>query len=172
MSMSRTRNTRGRRGPARRKRAAEWFDTNFLDLQLASNTNTGTSLTVNIEDDEKKGLTIVRLIINLSYRTTTVGVGQRIAVGVCLLNDDAVAAAAIPDPETDDEKAGWMFRDGLHVINNAAADGASMGHIKVDIRSARKFPDEDFDMFIIQETGPAATNVQVNGIIRLLALKS
>ena len=91
------RNYRRRRssGP---KRMPVWFD-NIVDQTLAGNGTLIFNLDNNIVQSVKKGLTIVRIIIDLLVMAQGTGTGGTLSAGICMVHGDARVGAAVPNPE-------------------------------------------------------------------------
>ena len=82
------------------RRAVEWFD-NIINETLTSSDQQIEDLTDQMADSEKKGATIVRLIIDITCVLTTAGTGGLIRLAIGMVDNDALAAGAVP--EADDE---------------------------------------------------------------------
>ena len=84
-----------------------------------------------------QGITVVRLILRVTGTPTTLGASANFTFGVVMVNLDAIAAGAFPDPAGVDEVP-WMVRDRLFMIRDADAGPQSV-MASYDIRSMRKY---------------------------------
>ncbi len=150
------------------RRAVEWFDTIF-DQTLPVSTNTVIVLSNGIVDDEKKGMTLIRTLVDLKFTPTTADTATRLSVGFFFIEADALAAPALPDPATADEQPGWFYR-WAHVCN-IDSTSVSRDRAVADIKAMRKFRAEDYDIVMVAETGAGAP-IAVSGLIRLLVKKA
>ena len=172
--MTTSRRGRGRGQPAARRmplqrRTSEWFDT-VLNAQIPSSGELRLNLLSQVAEDDIKGLTVTRLIPDFWVTPVAAGGLGRVGAGITLVSDEAVAAVAFPDPTVADDQPGWMWRQNFIVMSDAA--GVKGTHIKADLRGQRKMPSEDMNMYLIVTAGVLIQTVDVNGMVRLLALKA
>ena len=119
-------------------------------------------------DSIKKGLTIVRTIIDISLTALTANTGVLVACGLVLVEGDAFGASVFPDPLTDDEQPGWLFRTHRRVESESTS--VARQFIQEDIKARRTMRGEDAEFLMIWESG-AGANVRIAGMIRVLAMK-
>ena len=161
----------GRRNIAARRRQTEWFDTHF-NLQLAVNTLTFSSLTQPL-DDEKKGMTLLRTLADLTFEVETVAAAQTVAFGMLLVTDEAVASVAVPGPQDVNDQPGWLFRHNFVLRTSVIGDGGAIRTFTRDLRGKRKYLGADQVWVIAFETGgTGGATVRVGGVIRQLMAKA
>ena len=171
MTTSRKR-TRGRTGyRSGPRRAVEWFDT-FINETTSSGTQDNQDLTSGIVADERKGMTLVRTIIDLTCLLSAVGTGGLVHMGIFELQSDAAGALALPDVNDSDE-AGWIWRVGPRVISATNLNDVSMNsRFIADLRGQRKLTSEDHGLHFIFNAGTLTSDVNTDGLIRLLFKKA
>ena len=140
--------TQSRRRPVRRgrrfggaRRAFEWAD-ELLDFTLASGGQNTVTLMPGVPDDEFKGLTVARLIIDLSAVLIAAGTGGMLGLGIMVVTLEALVALAVPDADEAGDQAGWMWRSMQPVHTDSPNDRAQATRFVADIRSMRKLPGE------------------------------
>ena len=148
-----------------------WDDT-IIDSSLASGAQDSESLLAGIPEDEIKGLTITRLIIDLYLIQLTAGTGASFAGGIYVVEEDAFAAAAMADPGVPADDAGWMWRVlVVPVVTSSVNDSSQFAHLSYDLRAQRKIPGEDYTLvFVLQNLG--GTTFNVDGTIRTLCKRA
>ena len=166
---------RGRRSGFRRssspRRAREWFDT-IVNTTVSSAGQAVVQLGQDILDDEKKGMTIVRLIIDLVYQLSAVGTGGVVSSGICLVTDDAFGASVLPEADVSSDKPGWWYRSVKTVYSATLNDRAQATNVQYDLKIGRKLPGEDVAISMIFDASALSSDVNIDGLVRLLALKS
>ena len=105
---------RYRRGQNRRRRQGVWRDA-IVNMSIATGGQSFTDLTGALTQFQKQGLTLVRTIIGLTVRVQTLGAvvgSQQIGLGIGLIDEDALAASALPEVLTqgDFPVKGWIWR--------------------------------------------------------------
>ena len=160
--------TQSRRGSGPR-RATEWFDTVFNQI-LPESTNTAISLSTNILDDEKKGMTVIRMLIDLQFFALSVNTKALLSGGIYIVESDALAVLALSDPSHADEQPGWTWR--WSTVLSSDSTSISRQHVTADVHSMRKFPGEDTDLISVWELGAITNGAQITGIIRVLCKKA
>jgi len=120
-------------------------------------------MTVNLAVDERKDATVTRIIADLQLTLTGSGTTGAMSFGMCILNLDAIAALAIPDPEIESDHPGWLWRTELNIreIDNPA------WQLHLDLRSQRRFRDDDEMLSLIMSYVGTGTGV-VKGWTRTL----
>ncbi len=164
----------GLNGVRSARRTTAWEDT-FVAQSLANNARLDQDLLVNVSDADKRGMTVVRILVHL-YFTSTAGTPvdgiQKLSMGIQLSSEDAFAANAVPDPNnvTEYPIGGWLYRDVVVVAE--AASGIHINppaEIRLDLRSQRKL-DRSEMMYSVENNALGGTNfsVDANGFIRVL----
>ena len=99
------------RFPRRTKRGREWFPSIVNLIGIASSGGQANHiLDTGMVLDEKKDSTIVRMLIDLSVSPNSSTVPLTFAMGITMMNADAHAAGALPEPgQADVEDADWMW---------------------------------------------------------------
>ena len=152
------------------RRATEWFDTLVGPTTFGASTQSRFLLDDNVLSDEKKGMTIARMILDLTFQAATVNVTGILDFGICFIEGDAEAALIFPDPNIDDEQPGWWYRNRI-VLQSVTAEAAGAVHLFKDLKTRRKYDGEDIRVGMIFNVG-SATGVEIAGLMRLLALKA
>ena len=175
MTTSRAGARRGSRGMPQRsrgqKRELVWQD-RLVNLAMAQNATQTLDLTLNLANDERKGMTLVRTIISLDFNSRTAGAGNHIRMGIYKADGDAMAALALPDPGTETDNPGWIFRDSLFLSTTAANDGSQGRQIHADVRAQRKLLAESDVVAMIFETAGVAITIDIDGLVRTLWKRS
>ena len=165
--------TRRRRAPARTRgprRPVQWFD-EIVSEVLASSDQQVDELSVDIVDNDKKGMTIVRTIVQLGANLTAAGSGGQLSVGLAMVNDDALAALTLPDADTIDEP-GWLYRGVKSVFTSVVNDHSQETRFDLDLKGRRKFTGTDMNFCLILDTGTiSGGSINVNGRVRFLVMK-
>ncbi len=145
-----------------------WEDTR-IDKSLAPGNDTQDSLVGGIPEDEIKGMTLTRLLMNLTLTATTAGTGSRYAAGIYLAEEDAFAAGAVADPEQEGDDPGWVWRVfQIPIFSSDPNDYAQTRHFILDLRAQRKFPGEDTALILTQTNEGGVSTINSDGIIRCL----
>ena len=171
MTTSRTKG--GRRGANRRgpRRAVEWFDFE-INSALVQGSQSVVNLTANLQDDEKKGMTLVRTIVDLELAAQATGTGGKLSMGIVMVSDDSLAAGAVPDPEDNIDKPGWLWKSLRSFFTSTINDHAQATVVQHDLRGMRKFPASGADLVLIMTNFAGTVTVNVDGLIRMLWMKS
>ena len=134
----------------------------IIDLSASSGNEDSVDLLANLAEDERKGATVTRVIMDLRYTLAGIGSVQDISIGLTLVNDDALASGALPDPQAETDQPGWLWRT-THEIAEPDNPNLRQHH---DLRAQRKMEEEETLVLIIFV---AAVNVMtVHGMSRVL----
>ena len=123
-------------------RRTTWEDTAFA-VGIATGAQQLTALDGVLSQADAQGLTLTRMIIDLSCFSSTVagawGV-QRLALGVGIASREALAASAVPDPNTDTEEPprGWVWKTTVAIAQNGIGTPVVTARIMVDNRAKRR----------------------------------
>ena len=110
----------GRRNSARR--GVFWSDV-LIDTSVSSVTQISVELTANLTEQELiKGMTLIRTIMHLSFALSAAGAGGNIVLGIAMIERDAGAAGALPDPISMSDQLGWLWRDQISVFSSSTND--------------------------------------------------
>ena len=155
-------------------RRTAWEDTLF-DSTVLSGGAASPTLMVGLTRDESRGLTITRMIGELSFASNTIAGAfgnQIIDIGIAILDRDAIAASAHPDPNSveDEPPSGWLYRNRIRVGQNGAG-APTIYVVRFDMRAQRKLNGGQVEL-ILQSTTSTGTafTVDFSGIIRTLVL--
>ena len=163
---------RARRYASRPRRATEWFENSFSEVLISDGAAASelNNLTSGMDDDVKKGSTIVRIVGSIYYSANSAGVLARFSLGIIMLNDDQIAAASFPDPLTGGEtdRADWMWKHGGMTHRDLDA-GPQVEHFDIDIKGQRRFPSGAYDLELIAEVDDSA--IIFGGFLRVLLMK-
>ena len=158
------------------RRGTAWDDL-LVNQTLTSAVQDIRELMQLVADPEKRGCTLIRTIIDLTFHPVSPGQvsgQQAVDLGIGLVSADARVAGAVPDSDVsgDFPVSGWIYRNRVRVVDETIATGIvdySGGRIEVDIRGQRKL--DRSDVVLISLNTPiqgTAFNVNMLGIIRML----
>ena len=116
-------------------------------------------------------MTLVRTILDLTFAMTAAGAGGNIVVGIAMVERDAAAAGAFPDPITMGDQPGWLFRTQVSVFSSSTNDRSQAVPLFRDLKGRRKFPGEDQTLNLIFDPGTLTSAVNVDGLVRLLMMR-
>ena len=132
---------RSGRGSSRRR--TTWQDT-LIAATLAEASQSGISLLGDLLLSQGEGLTLTRMIIRLTVQqvVSTIGTANETStydMGIGVIEQDAFAAAAFPDPNTPADKTprGWLYRVRLGLTDVAAVPSWDPQFIQEDLRGQR-----------------------------------
>ena len=156
------------------RRRTSWED-NLVNISVASGSRTNPDLMVNLSEDETRGTTITRVILDLWLFSTTVAGAwgiQKFDLGMQIVSVDALNAAAVPDPDAASEQPvrGWLYRNRCAVMQNGA--GAPVfTRCVADLHMQRRVDNGKFILSMVNtaQRGTSFT-VEVLGITRTLLL--
>jgi len=151
------------------KRQTQWYD-NILSDTVASATQIGIDLTQNLPQQSLKGTTVIRMLVNIQVRPSAANSQDPVSWGITMVDEDAFAAAALPDTNDETEQPGWMLRGASLVSTSNANDGSQFLQIRNDLSGQRKFAGNSSRLvFLFSNDG--VTSVILNGMIRMLVKK-
>jgi len=113
---------------------------------------------------------VTRMLVDLSVRSTVINVDASISWGITIVDEDAFAAAALPDVNDETEQPGWMFRGADDVSASNVFDRSQFRMITANLSGQRKFAGNSSRLvFLLNNSG--ASPVIVAGLIRMLVKK-
>ena len=130
------------------------------------------NITANMQDDEKKGMTLVRTLVNLSLLPIATGPGSVVALGLVMIEDDAIAAGSFPEPGDNIQKPGWLWKTILPTSTALVNQNSDATLIREDLRGKRKFPASGWDLMLLVNNIQGTVTVNIDGLIRMLWMKS
>ena len=145
----------------------------LINIAVGSGIQTFVNLTADLPANERSGATLARIILDLGLNAVTAGSGTVMDLAVHLMENDALAAGAGPDPDVGTERPGWIWRTRRGVFTSLANDRAQEVRLVYDSKAGRKMAGEAINIVlnVINQVGGAST-VNIDGIVRLLFLKS
>ena len=155
----------------RPKRATEWNDYQVNETVTVGNANLF-DLTQKLLDDEKKGATLVRLLIHIAALAQTAGTGSLVALGIQMLDDDALAANAHSEPGSMGEQPGWMWRAFGSVFTSVVNDSSQQRIFEVDLKARRRLRGQDQNVVLILHNISGASTINFDGMVRVLHQKA
>ena len=160
------------RAPARRMTA---WDDEIINFDTATGSRASFLLMQNVADPEKRGCTLIRVIMGLTLAASSPGSvsgQQKVSCGLFLVSDDAFVASAIPDVDVaaDYPMGGYMWRSQYLVQDETLATGPiAPVRIDLDLHAARKVDRASVTMTWTNEPVEGSTfSVRTLGIIRCL----
>ena len=153
----------------------------WTDVRINEDTPNGfgdlIDLLPNLDREEKRGITVVRMLIDLWMAPVLLGIvtgSMRLDVGIGVASSDAFGAGltALPSPGLSASRParGWIFRAQPAIISEAL-NATSHARVHEDIRAKRKI--DDGDLFMVVEAilaAGVAFDVKTTGLIRVLYL--
>ena len=88
---------------------------------------------------------MTRTLLDLSFELTGSGTEGDAFMGMAMVGTDALAAAALPDPEDESDHPGWLWRTMYHIFQN---DGVRFRVFK-DLRAQRKLAGEEVTLALM-----------------------
>ena len=155
------------------RRAVEWFD-NEINETITTSSQNAVPLSLDIADAQRKGMTVVRWIVDLLcvLAAPSGGTGGLIHMGLYMASDEEVAAGAVADPAAVDDKPGWVWRAQKSVFSTTQNDRSQATPFQFDTKSRRRFPTEDYSPILVIDSGVLSASVNIDGLIRLLVQKA
>jgi len=124
---------------------------------------------------DSQGLTLTRLIADLSFMSNTVagawGV-QRFAMGVGMASREAYTAESLPSPNSDVEEParGWIYQNIIAVSQNGVG-GVVTTRVLFDLRAQRRLDSgRMFFKFVNSDLFGTSASIHVVGMVRALFL--
>ena len=151
------------------RRATRWLDT-IVNESIVNVASVADNLDSNISQGDKKGMTLVRMILELNLSAAGTGTGALLHAGIFLLHGDAKTAGVYADPEDQAEQAGYLWRWTGTCFTSAVNDRSQQTQIKADLKSRRKYPSEDHELVLYMKATSSSITVNVDGLIRTLWL--
>ena len=161
---NRTYRTRGR-AP---KRKTEWNDAILDNISLAAASGSQTGVQLFGPDTSGEGKTLLRTVGNLVINLpSTVGT-YTFSWGLAVVEEDARAAGALPDPVTDEFP--WLTT-GLFSDNQAFTGNEKASLVvPIDVKARRRWNERLSLVFIFESQGSAGV-VAISGFLRMLLAK-
>ncbi len=154
------------------RRMTDWEDT-LIDTNTASGAQDVVSLTSSLGPTDLRGVTLIRMIVNLWCNSTQVAGAwgtQTAFVGIGIVTQEAFVAGVVPDPNNaiEEPARGWIYRTAWGVAQNGS--GCQIIYDKMaDIRAARKIENGQLFLALNNVVGEGtAFTLTLKGIVRCL----
>ena len=152
--------------PSTRQRV--WFDSASQANSLASGATESFDLVVDMSDIERRGCTIMRIILTLHARALTVGLQDYLRYGIAVLNENVTV---MPQPELTTDIPGWLLRDMRVVGTSSLNDTSQMVTVNYDLHAQRKFRGQDEGLkFILMNNPGGGSAIEYSYLARTLCL--
>jgi len=153
------------------RRGREWFPKKVTLGAIPASGQLSEILDTGLPSANKKDATIVRMLIDLSAVAFQSVQSVRLAMGISIMNADAHAAGALPDPGKQDvEDADWLWHlPQSHFQTNSVSAPRQRDYV-LDIRSKRVYNSQaDILVLVVDNLDPVNT-LDVIGSTRVLVL--
>ena len=134
----------------RSRRPLQWYDTEleFATLAVGGQTNLLLYNAVSLGARNIKGATVTRMLLDFDLRSDSLAQLNRLRWGIVMMNADARAAGAFPDPGDPSDRAGWLARGRMNnmMTSQDASQWTTRHH---DLRSQRIFHTEEDELHLI-----------------------
>ena len=157
------------------RRTTAWDD-EFVSLSLANATAGNQLLVQNVADPEKRGCTLVRMIVGIDVMVNqpgTVSGKQLITVGIGLVSDDAFSAGVFPENNVADDfpVGGWIYRAQRIIWDETLGSGVGVDKVRfeADLRAQRKLARSSVFLQVHNGAHEGSTfSVFATGLVRAL----
>ena len=116
----------------------------------------------------KKGSTITRMLVDLIVSPDAVAQRVRLYWGIVVVNADARAAGAFPDPEDVTDRPSWLVRGRAEVMADSISDASQWKRIELDLRSQRIMRSEEDELQLILSAATTGFVLNFSAFIRIL----
>ena len=151
-------------------RPVEWFtvETDFLSLATGAQTNKLLYNAASSSSAAVKGATVTRMIVDVRLRATSLAQLNKAFWGIVVINADARAANAFPDPAEMADRPGWLARGRLQTIQDSLSDASQWDKVQLDLRSQRILRAEGDELHLIFENGATGFTAEMSAFVRTL----
>ena len=135
-------------------RTYQWYS--ILDeneTALASGSQIEKDLLGDLVQDERKGATITRIILDLIIAPDTIAQVTFTSYGLCMVNKDAVSAGAVPEADVNADRADWLLRGRSRNLSGNLSDPTQVFHREYDLRAQRVLRSEEQTLALILDHG-------------------
>ena len=147
-------------------RRTRWLD-DFATLTPAASGQASAELDTPLQGElHTQGFTLVRSLVRVYGIPTTLGTNASITYGLAMVDGDAIAAGALPDP-AGVEEIPWVLHDRMTVQRDADA-GQQYEYRTYDLRGMRKYTGNSGLQFIADADSNSAWALFVSS--RLLVM--
>ena len=151
-------------------RAFQWFTRINTGQTVVASGQDCTDLLVGLSDVNTKGATLTRLIFRYTARPAVVGEVSRTTYGIAVVNADAAAAGAFPDPSIEGDNVRWFMRDLSVNVLDSLSDRSQWVDRTYDLRGQVRFRSEQEELHLIvdQDAGGALNfDVHLRMLVKL-----
>ena len=149
----------------RRTFQTRWLDT-LVDITITPSSQLREALDIGLPGSQKKGVSLLRTLLDLTFRATTLGTYPEAMGGIVMVKGDADAAGAVPDPGDVADQPGWVTRYHRKATD---ANAEPLIRLQQDIRTSRKYLGANDTLLIIHDNISAASgNIIITGLVRAL----
>jgi len=140
------------------RRPMQWYTVHrdFATLAALATTNTTLYSASVLGARNVIGATITRMIIDIGMRNDSLAQLNTLHWGIVIMNADARAAGAFPDPADETDRPDWLVRSRLQGNADSLSDSSQWNRIRMDLRAQRKFRSEEDELQLICKNSSAA----------------
>ena len=151
------------------RRTMKWVqaETNIVALASGGVTNMLLFNSAVFGGAHVKGATVTRIITNLVFRSESLAQLNRAYWGITMVNADARAAGAFPDPDDMNDRASWLVRDKVE-NQMTAQDTSQWSRVQLDLRAQRVFRNEEEELHFLVTNAATGFTIQWGAFIRVL----
>ncbi len=133
------------------RRPFEWYSAfiDFADLAAGSQTNMLMYNAVTHGTRNIKGATITRMLMELVVRSNSVAQDNILFWGIVIVNSDARAAAAFPEPRDVSDRPDWLARGRMQNKQSDLSDSSQWTTKTLDLRTQRIIRAEEDELHLI-----------------------
>ena len=139
----------------RNRRALQWIMREQVNSGLASGAQDNLTLYSSAIHGNRfgKGATVTRLLVDIKLAAAVVAQRNRFYWGIVVMNADARAAGAFPDPEDETDRPSWLARGRMEVVQDSLSDASQWDRALLDLRSQRIIRNEEDELQLVVTNG-------------------
>jgi len=118
------------------RRSTRWYEAIQGETTIAAGVTVFTVLTANMPTAVIRGSTVTRMILDIRVHPVSLTTFTEVFWGVCVVNNAAVASAAVPDPGIVDS-TDWLVHGRLNTRSGNLSANAGDDRVMLDIRAQR-----------------------------------
>ena len=127
-------------------------------------------MTANMPDSVIQGSNLRRVVGNLSVRAVTQNAVMSLSAGIAIIEEDALAALAVPDPGSTDYEFRWLWYHGQDWQRDNE-DSRIFQQIPIDIKPSRRMLGRMAAVLIVFNAAFSGGNIDVAFQGRILLQK-
>jgi len=152
-----------------KNRTLKWFTRLQTLVALADNAQLTFNLLNDMSVADMEGSTVTRMLMEIWIRNDVAGNQKTMDWGILWVDEDAVAAGAVPDADDEDERADWIGRGRMSAVTDVLLKPDALFHAAYDLRSQRICRTEQDQLTLILDMDSnGAGGVFVSFIVRTL----